>query len=296
MNTHSPQMPQSRMDDFKHLFRALEAGCPPHAGLAIGFDRLIAVMQGRDTVRDVIAFPKNSNGEDPMVESPGSMHQKQLEAYHLSIVSPKEQQHEKAWYEPRENRSATLRSLANDESYMEEYMDLIKVLPINRSDPTIKSFTPAQKNHMKDYIEHIQTLPGEDTDLVPWSQKPKSMIFIGSPDNTAETRQQIAKVVEQLNQGQSTAAVMVDGDNLRSFATKVTSPSFGFLWKNPDFVLGGAMPPQETFGSFGESASVVSKLAKETTAEERRNKTMWGLPSDKSRGPSHPVKTGGKKG
>jgi hypothetical protein len=81
-------MPQNRIDDFKHLFRALEAGCPPHAGLAIGFDRLIAVMLGRDTVRDVIAFPKTSNGEDPMVESPGPLHRKQLKAYHLRVVQP----------------------------------------------------------------------------------------------------------------------------------------------------------------------------------------------------------------
>lgn len=82
-------MEPKRIDDFKHLLRALEAGCPPHAGLALGFDRLIAVMQGRDSVRDVIAFPKNANGEDPMVESPSWMQNKQRRIYHLSIM-PKE--------------------------------------------------------------------------------------------------------------------------------------------------------------------------------------------------------------
>ena len=76
------------METFSHLFKALEAGCPPHAGLAIGFDRLVAVMQGRDSVRDVIAFPKNPNGEDPMVQSPGPISLSQLEDYHLSIVDP----------------------------------------------------------------------------------------------------------------------------------------------------------------------------------------------------------------
>jgi hypothetical protein len=44
-------------------------------------------MQGRDSVRDVIAFPKNSNGEDPMVQSPGPVDHKQLEDYHLKVVS-----------------------------------------------------------------------------------------------------------------------------------------------------------------------------------------------------------------
>lgn len=80
-------MPKYRMDTFSHLFKALQAGCPPHAGLAIGFDRLIAVMLGCDTVRDVIAFPKNSNGEDPMVQSPGKIGQRQLLDYHLKVVS-----------------------------------------------------------------------------------------------------------------------------------------------------------------------------------------------------------------
>ena len=87
-------MPSQRIGTFSHLFKALEAGCPPHAGLAIGFDRLIAVMQARDSVRDVIAFPKNSNGEDQMVESPGPINQRQLRDYHLKIVGRDRQQGE----------------------------------------------------------------------------------------------------------------------------------------------------------------------------------------------------------
>jgi aspartyl-tRNA synthetase len=73
------------MADFSHLLQALRAGCPPHAGLAIGFDRLVAVMQGRETVRDVIAFPKNNNAEDPMVRSPSLMQRKQLMDYHIKV-------------------------------------------------------------------------------------------------------------------------------------------------------------------------------------------------------------------
>jgi len=72
-----------RMKSFSHLFNALRAGCPPHAGLAIGFDRLLAMMQGRNSVRDVIAFPKDKNGRDLMVQSPNQITDKQLEQYHL---------------------------------------------------------------------------------------------------------------------------------------------------------------------------------------------------------------------
>jgi hypothetical protein len=77
------QMKPSRIEDFSHLLKALSAGCPPHAGFAIGFDRLIAVMRGTDSVRDVIAFPKNSKGGDMLVKSPRRMSRYELERYHL---------------------------------------------------------------------------------------------------------------------------------------------------------------------------------------------------------------------
>ncbi|TAQ89697.1 hypothetical protein B7494_g1986 [Chlorociboria aeruginascens] len=76
---------QRRSADFDHLYKALGAGCPPHAGFAIGFDRLLAVMLGRESVRDVIAFPKSSKGEDMMVKSPSVMSKDYLEQYHIKL-------------------------------------------------------------------------------------------------------------------------------------------------------------------------------------------------------------------
>jgi aspartyl-tRNA synthetase len=81
-------MSEERMNDFSHLFEALRSGCPPHAGLAIGFDRLIAVMTGVESVKDVIFFPKNSKGEDVMVKSPAPMTNAELSRYHLQLKSP----------------------------------------------------------------------------------------------------------------------------------------------------------------------------------------------------------------
>lgn len=81
------QMPPERLTEFSHLLEALRAGCPPHAGLALGFDRLVAVMLGKESVRDVIAFPKTGKlGEDPMVKAPSPVGQEALETYHLRLI------------------------------------------------------------------------------------------------------------------------------------------------------------------------------------------------------------------
>lgn len=79
------RMSDERMRDFTHLIEVLRAGCPPHAGMALGFDRLIAVMLGKESVRDAIAFPKSGKGEDVLVKSPARMTAEQLETYHLQL-------------------------------------------------------------------------------------------------------------------------------------------------------------------------------------------------------------------
>jgi aspartyl-tRNA synthetase len=81
------RVPEARMGDFEHLLEVLRSsGCPPHAGVALGFDRLIAVMLGKESVRDVIAFPKSGRGEDALVKSPSRMTKEQMATYHLKVV------------------------------------------------------------------------------------------------------------------------------------------------------------------------------------------------------------------
>lgn len=70
---------------FGHLLGALETGCPPHAGLAIGLDRMIAMVLGFRSIRDVIAFPKTNAGTDPVVGSPSLVTEQQLLPYHLQL-------------------------------------------------------------------------------------------------------------------------------------------------------------------------------------------------------------------
>jgi aspartyl-tRNA synthetase len=79
------RMSEARIQQFSHLLQALRAGCPPHAGIALGFDRLVAVMLGKESLRDVIAFPKTGKGDDAMMKSPGPLTEDVLTTYHLKV-------------------------------------------------------------------------------------------------------------------------------------------------------------------------------------------------------------------
>jgi aspartyl-tRNA synthetase len=77
-------------EKFGHLLTAFRFGVPPHGGIAMGIDRLVMLMAGKDTIRDVTAFPKAQSGADPLTGAPSPASEEQLRELGIAVVAPKE--------------------------------------------------------------------------------------------------------------------------------------------------------------------------------------------------------------
>ena len=75
---------------FPAMYNAFTYGAPPHAGIAPGVDRMVMLLAGEDTIREIIPFPMNKNAQDVMMDAPGYVTDKQLEELHIRTVVEEE--------------------------------------------------------------------------------------------------------------------------------------------------------------------------------------------------------------
>lgn len=85
MFDHLGFTPEQAKEQFGFLMNAFEYGAPPHGGIAFGLDRLVAVLDGKETIRDFIAFPKNNSGRDVMIDAPSNIDDTQLKELSLKL-------------------------------------------------------------------------------------------------------------------------------------------------------------------------------------------------------------------
>jgi aspartyl-tRNA synthetase len=80
--------PEEARERFGFLLEALTYGAPPHGGIAFGIDRIVALLAGRDSIRDAIAFPKAASGADPLTGAPAPVDERQLRELGVKVDTP----------------------------------------------------------------------------------------------------------------------------------------------------------------------------------------------------------------
>ena len=83
-------------EKFGHLIRAFRYGAPPHGGIAMGLDRIVMLMAGKETLREITAFPKAQSGADPLTGAPAPVDAAQLREVGLQVLAPAKEQRARA--------------------------------------------------------------------------------------------------------------------------------------------------------------------------------------------------------
>ena len=148
---------------FGFFLKALEYGTPPHAGLALGLDRVIAMILGTPSIRDVIAFPKNRKAFCPLTEAPASADDAQLEELALKTHSgPEPAESEGGVITSSDDRTITEKEAKSEKISSREVDHVAKLARLELSDQEATFF----RKDLNSILDYVETLKDLDTDHV----------------------------------------------------------------------------------------------------------------------------------
>jgi aspartyl-tRNA synthetase len=171
---------------FGFFLKALEYGAPPHAGLALGLDRVIAMILRTPSIRDVIAFPKNRKAFCPLTEAPSTADQPQLEELGLNIPSGAEPEGDGNGPQTPVNESTgAVNNVISEKISKEEVNHVAKLARLELSDQET-AFFQKDLNSILDYVETLKHL---ETDHVSPMSHVLKMDNVWREDRPEESRE-----------------------------------------------------------------------------------------------------------
>ncbi len=173
-------------EKFGFFLKAMEYGAPPHAGLALGLDRIIAMILDASSIRDVIAFPKNRSAVCPLTQAPSHVDKGQLEELGLEFASNTEQWTETSQDITRKGVNAQ-DSMARERISKDKVRHVARLARLRLTDTEIETY----QRDLDSILEYVEELGELDTDNVPAMSHPlkaKNVWREDSPPVTKNTR------------------------------------------------------------------------------------------------------------
>ena len=171
---------------FGFFLRALEYGAPPHAGLALGLDRVIAMILKASSIREVIAFPKNRSALCPLTRAPSFVDRLQLNELGLDLNADVEEPSIRTGSIPEEEISAHVTTPV-DRISTKEVKHVAKLARLRISDPEAETFRK-EMNAILGYVEALNELDTDEVRPMSHVLKIKNVWHDDEPSNTKKTK------------------------------------------------------------------------------------------------------------